>query len=222
MVARGRIFNTDATAATGEFQIGDLAVDGDDNYDTSNFTITELSDGRVVVGFVRSYLEAPSSQEPRFTIIDPSVAPDSPGFTVTADMRINDALAVAHADAGPPIIVALPGAGGRFVADWVNEYASDGHLMAKVFDSSGRAVSDEVMISNADFNRVSGSNGFDWDNFTLVAIDANRFAAGWVGASDGNGTGVYSTVVRVGIYTNVAGRRRRNQHCHRGHDADRR
>lgn len=55
---QARIFNADGTPATGQINLGVLpAVDGTDGYDWDNLDLDLLSDGRVVVSYVRSSAE---------------------------------------------------------------------------------------------------------------------------------------------------------------------
>ena len=42
MTVWGRIYNANGTASTNEFQIGSVAVDGSDGYDTDTMTVTAL------------------------------------------------------------------------------------------------------------------------------------------------------------------------------------
>ena len=195
MVMRGRIFNADGTAATAEFGVNTHGIDGDDNYDTNNYTLTQLANGNVVIGFVSNLNGGSGRQDPYFTIIDPSKAPGAAGFTVATDVRIDSQLTPTVTYVGPPIIQALNDGSGRFVAAWVDEYTGDGYLKFRLYDSSGNALSPERYISTSASDRVSGNNSFDWDSVQLTALGGGKVAVGWVGVSDGNGTGAYWSVL---------------------------
>ena len=197
MTMWGRIFNADGTPSTGDFQIGTRAVDGYDGFDTDNFVITQLANGNVVVGFDSSLAGGGSRQDPHFTIVNPNIAPGSPGFAVASDVRINDQAPAVTTLEGPPIIQALPDGTGRFVAAWVDETDGDGHLKMRLYSANGTALSQEIFVSTTNNSKVSPNNGFDWDNVQLIARDANTVIVSWVGASDGNGTGAYTATINV-------------------------
>ena len=197
MTLWGRIFNANGTPATGDFQIGTRAADGEDAYDTDNFTITQLANGNVLVGFVSNFNGGGGRQDPHFTIINPGVAPGSPGFTVAADVRIDNQAPTESVLIGPPVVEALPDGTGRFVAAWVDEFTGDGHLKLRLYDGNGTALSHEVTVTTTNISRVSGNNSFDWNSVQLTALNASTVAIGWVGSSDGSGTGAYSATINV-------------------------
>lgn len=197
---QGRIFNADGTPSTDEFQIGARSVEGDDIWEIPNFDVTELQDGRIVVGYTSGYAET-GSDHPQFSIIDPTQSPGAGGFFIVSDVRINNQLPPASGWQGPPTILAMPNSNGKFIAVWLDGFDLDGALKYRVYDSNGTPLSDETILSTGVNNYVDSSNGFDWSTIQLLAIDNNNFVIGWAGANDGSGTGAFSVGVTAVCFT---------------------
>lgn len=191
MTIQARIFNADGTPSTAEFQIGQQPVDGSDFYDTDNLVLQTLGDGRVVVGFVRSWAVT-GNDWPHFSIIDPTKAPGTPGFAVISDVQINDFST--NSQIGPPIIEAL-GTSGNFVAVWVDGNNATNEVYYRVYDSSGRALTQQTRVTAANVNGVSNLDGFDWDNVQVIAVGENAFKLSWVSQNDTSGTGAVTSGV---------------------------
>ncbi|NBO20904.1 MAG: hypothetical protein EBU97_02910, partial [Rhodobacteraceae bacterium] len=186
----GRIFNADGSASTDEFRIGATAIDGDNSFDTDSLVIRQLANGNVVVGYVETGATN-SDEQPNFSIIDPSKAPGSPGFAVASDVRINNLSTGNSLENGPPVIETL--ANGNFVAVWVDgNNALSNELKYRIYDPSGNPLTREISVTQANGSGVSGLDGFDWGNVS-VTTSGNGFVISWVGANDGNGTGVFTT-----------------------------
>ncbi|OYU18874.1 MAG: hypothetical protein CFE34_08385, partial [Rhodobacteraceae bacterium PARR1] len=192
MTLQGRIFNANGTAATNEFRIGSTAADGNDAYDTDNITITQLSNGNVVVGYVDTGTTG-GKESPFFNIINPSLTPGATGFAVTGDIKVNSLSTSLATEVGPPVIAALPGSGGNFVVAWVDGNATSNVLKYQVYDANGTALSPEMIVAQADGSGISNLDTFDWDNLSVVPLDSTHFVINWVGSSDGSGTGAFST-----------------------------
>lgn len=194
MTVQGRIFNADGTPSTGEFQIGLQAVDGSDIYDSASLTIHTLGDGKVVVGAVQSWSVA-GRDWPQLSIIDPTKAPGAPGFAVISNVQINDF--TTNLTLGPPIIRPL-GPSGNFVAVWTDGNATTNELYYRVYDSFGKPLTQQTLVTAASVNGVSNLDGFDWDNVQLLVTGPNAFKLAWVSQFDGSGTGaVTSGVINV-------------------------
>ncbi|NBO20787.1 MAG: hypothetical protein EBU97_02295, partial [Rhodobacteraceae bacterium] len=188
MAIKGRIFNADGTAATNEFRVGSLSVDGADGYDSDNLVIEQLSDGKVVVGYVEQGAVA-GTEYPLFSVIDPSQTPGSAGFAVASDVQINTS--ASSPLIGPPVIESI--GNGQFVAAWVDGVATSNEVKFRIFDSSGKPLSNEITVSQADGAGASNLSGFDWNNLSVVTHPEGTFTISWVGANDGSGTGVQSS-----------------------------
>ncbi len=191
MTIEGRIFNANGTPATGDFRIGNTAVDGSDSFDVDNLTVKTLPGGKVVVGYVDTYATGANTQ-PMFSIVDTSLAPGSAGFAVASDVLIPQS--TTHPWSGAPVIEAL-GDSGYFVAVFAEGDAYSGGatgLEYRIFNSSGVPVTDDIRLTTSVANTaVSGHDGFDWDNVSIVYNPVNNsFSVGWVANNDGSGTGV--------------------------------
>lgn len=196
----GRIFNANGTPATGQFTFSGEAVEGTDFFDSDNFVIEELSDGRVVVGFLDS-LATDSNNHPSFHIVDPTVIPVGTtggfggfggvptGFFVTTDTTISST----NRFGGPPVITAL-GDTGNFVAVWAENVFHPGELYYRIYNSAGQALTQEISLGNSSGDgRLSQIDGFDWDNHDVVYNEANgTIWIGWVG-TDGHRTATYTS-----------------------------
>jgi len=201
LTLRARIFDADGSNPTQQFQIGSLAVDGFDGFDVPNFNITELSNGNLVVGFVRNTSNT-GGDEPIFSIIDPSVQIGTIGFEVAADVEIQQ-FDVTGAES-PPVIVATPNGG--FAAVWQRNGAGNGELRGRYFDADGEPITDEFSINHT----VQGvNNGFqvedidtlDVPQFNVVLADnvSNNIVVSWAGEAstsvDGSSISVLSETI---------------------------
>lgn len=192
MTLEGRIFNADGTPATGDFRIGNLAVDGFDGFDNDHLSIVSLGGGRVAVSYVGSSGNfSDGSTHSYLNIIDTAAN----GVPVVTDIRIPQS--PPHRYSGPAELVAL-GDSGYFVAVFGVGDAAFGTnigLAYRIFDSSGNAFTGDVpIIAQGAAQAMSGDDGFDWDNFSVIYNPAARsFTVSWVGVSDGAGTGAFSS-----------------------------
>lgn len=191
MTLEARFFNANGTPASGDIRIGNSAVDGSDLFDNPNFSITEIGEGRVVIGYVENFATSGDhSTLPHFTILDAVT-----GATVVADVQIP--VSFSHRWAGPPVIEAL-GDSGYFVAVYADGDQFSGGatgLNYRIFDRDGVPVTGDVRLTSAgSASGLSGLDAFDWDQVDVVYNPTNgTFTVGWVGRSDGNGTGVYTS-----------------------------
>lgn len=189
MTLEARIFDESGNALSGDIRIGTTAVDGGDDFNLSNVTVASLSDGRVVIGYVETGATGGNAL-PFFSILDTAT-----GATIVSDVSI--AVSPSNPNPGPALIEVL-GDSGYFVAVYVNGNGESGAstgLNYRIFDRDGNAVSSEITITSAAANSaLSGNQNFDWNSVDVVYDATNQsFAVGWVGASDGNGTGVYTS-----------------------------
>ena len=148
-----RIFENDGTARTGDFLVGTWAVDGTDGFDVPNFSTIQLSNGNVVLGYVRSAAET-SNDEPVFQIFNPRLTPGSTGFTVASnkEMQSNDVTAYES----PPVMVALPD--GRFFAIWGRDGLSSGYpLWGRIFNPDGTGSTNDFEVTN-----IEVEGGSEW------------------------------------------------------------
>ncbi len=186
---QGRIMEADGTVSTDEFQVGNLAVDGYNSYDMDNFVLQELSDGKLVVGFVRSTSES-GQDRPMFSIIDPSFAPNQSGFEVASDIQISQTADQFYI--GPPVIEAI--GNGNFVAVWGDGYTGDMGINYRIYNSNGAPLTAEIAVVGDTNDGLSGKTVFDWDNLDVDYNSSNHsFVVSWVSDWDGSYTGVMSS-----------------------------
>jgi len=201
LTLRARIFDADGSNPTQQFQIGSLSVDGFDGFDVPNFNITELSDGNLVVGFVRNSSND-GGDEPIFSIIDPSVEIGTLGFEVAADVEIQqfDVTGVES----PPVIVATPNGG--FAAVWQRNGTVNGELRGRYFDADGEPITDEFSINHTVQGVVNGfqvedTDAFDVPNFNVILADnvTNNIVVSYAGEAttpvDGSSVSVLSETI---------------------------
>jgi Ca2+-binding RTX toxin-like protein len=190
MRLEGRIFNGDGTPATNDFPISNNALEGFDGYDNANFTAVTLSNGNVVIGYAESDITAgDGSNLPHFTIVS-----GLDGSQIAIDRAI--AQSPDHIWGGPPVIAAL--GGGHFVAVFADGNQASGGvtgLTYRIFDANGVALTGDVQLTTAlSTTGLHGTGGFDWNYLNVVYNPTNNsFVVNWVGNSDGNGTGVYTS-----------------------------
>ncbi len=190
--AQGRIFNADGTPATDQFAMGPIPVNGNDWQDVPSFSIETLSNGMVIYGYSENYADGVGTN-PHFSIIDPSLNPTDPGFFVAQDVRINDTGPVSTDHPSAPVIEPLPGGDGNFVAVWVDGWSTEGQqLLYRVYGPDGQPLTEPQILTQVGDAGMTGA-GFDWANLDVVATGPDTFQVGWVGANDGNGTGVYTS-----------------------------
>ncbi|MDO9234575.1 MAG: Ig-like domain-containing protein [Aquabacterium sp.] len=175
MTVQARIFNADGTPSTDEFQVGQWAVDGTDGFDVPAMTVNQLAGGQVVVGYVRSWVEA-GGAEPVFSVFDPH----APGQAVSVirqdiEMQQSDTTSVES----PPVIEAL--SDGRFVAIWCKNGTSDNiksmTVQARIFNADGSASTDEFQVGHW---AVDGTDGYDVPNMTVHQLTGGQVVVGYV------------------------------------------
>ena len=175
MTLQGRIYDPASGSFTsGEFQIGNVAVDGTDWADVPNLNITQLAGGNIVVTWSRSNVEA-GFNEPVYTVLDPT------GATVRATSEIEGSdTEIQHTPwESPAQIVAL--SDGRWMATWVNDgYSDDLRTMtieARIFNADGTPATGDIRVGNT---AVDGSDLFDNSNFSIIEIGGGRVVIGYV------------------------------------------
>ena len=160
MTVHGRIFNANGTPSGDEFQVGTWAVDGTDGYDVPSVTVTQLSGGNIVVGYVRSNADV-GGDEPVFTVLD------ADGATVLQNVEMQEFDTTAFES--PPLIQAL--ADGRFIAVWCKNGLSDDtttmRVQARIFNADGTASSGEFQVGTWG---VDGSDGYDVPSMTVTQL----------------------------------------------------
>jgi len=168
MTLQGRFFNEDGTPTSNQFQVGTGVVSGNDPYDVDSYSITELADGNVVVGYIQEATFSDNGQEqPHFTILDPSVNPGLTEFQVASDVDAVQFNTTTHES--PPIIEALPD--GRFIAVWINDGLTDAGLtllpQGRIFNADGTPATDQFQIGTFS---VDGVDFSDVDNFGVELL----------------------------------------------------
>ena len=188
MTLEARFFNADGTPATGDIPLG-AAVNGSDSFDTDQFSVIQLGDGRVAVGYAESYLTN-STIYPEFVILDPAT-----GTVVVPPQQI--VVGASHPWPGPPTLAAL-GESGAFVAVYAEGDQYTGGVTGlnyRIFASDGTPLTGQVAITGTTGDAaMSGDDSFDWSQLNVIYNDTNNsFVVSWVGNSDGSGTGVYTS-----------------------------
>ena len=122
MMLQGRIYNPSTNSWLGnQFQVGNVAVSGNNGFELDNLTVTQLTGGNVVVGWVRNNGNA-GGMEPVYTVLT-----ESGGVVMaTAEIEGNDTEVQETTFESPPLITALDD--GRWVAVWINDGLSDNTL----------------------------------------------------------------------------------------------
>ncbi|MDF1764191.1 MAG: thrombospondin type 3 repeat-containing protein, partial [Oleibacter sp.] len=176
MTLFGRFYNSDGSAASNAFQVAGWAIDGYDHYDIDNLDLALLTNGNVVIGYVRSTNEA-GNDEPVFTIIDPSKAISASEFVVASNVEAQQNDVTLYES--PPVITSLQD--GRFVMTWMRNGISDDSnnqpLYHRIFNANGTASTNEFTIGSWD---VDGFNGYDVPNFTTAQLTSGYVVIAYV------------------------------------------
>ena len=188
MTIEARFFNANGTPATGDISLG-AVVDGSDGFDLNHVSVVQLSNGRVVVGYVEGYITGTTTY-PEFVILDPAT-----GTVVVTPQQI--AVAPSHIWPGPPKLAAL-GDSGAFVAVYAEGNQFSGGVTGinyRIFASDGTPLTGQIVVTGTTGDAaLSGSDNFDWEQLDVVYNETNNsFVISWVGNSDGSGTGVYTS-----------------------------
>ena len=192
MTLEGRIFNANGTPATGDFRIGNRAVDGSDGFDTDHISIVSLGGGRVAIANAGSAASSGDGSTHSYLNI---INTDTNGTPVATDVQIPQA--PDHPYSGPAELIAL-GDSGYLVAVFAEGdqfWGTPTGLNYRIFDSNGTPVTGDLpIVAPGAANAMSGADGFDWNNFqTLYNPTNHTFVVSWVGASDGAGTGSFTS-----------------------------
>ena len=102
MLVQARVFNADGTAASNQFQVGSIAVDGS-GYDVPNFAVTQLAGGNVVVTWERNNNSGEPYDQPIFSVIDVATfrsTPFAPKISFVGGSQANDGLGLSLNSAG--------------------------------------------------------------------------------------------------------------------------
>ncbi len=175
MDIQARIFNADGTAATNQFQVGTWAVDGNDTYDVDNLSLALLSNGHVLVAYVRNTSEV-SDDEPVFSIVDPTYLPANPLFRVATDVEAQQNDTTTYES--PPVITVLPD--NRFMLTWMKNGAVDGSnqpLVNRFFSNSGTPLSGDFTVGTWD---ADGYDAYDVPNFTTIVLANGNIVIAYV------------------------------------------
>ena len=196
MTLEGRIFNANGTPATGDFPIGSLPVDGWDGYDTEHLSVVTLDGGRVAIAHPAFTSD---DTHAHVTIIDTATN----GTPVATNIQIPNAPDNIYS--GPATLVAL-GDSGYFAAVFAEgeqAFSTPTGLNYRIFDSNGTPVTGDLpIVTLGAANAMSGIDSFDWSNFQVLYNPTHQsFVVSWVGASDGAGTGAFtSEPIPVGAF----------------------
>lgn len=190
---QARIYNADGTPATSQIDLGSLpAVDGNDGYDWDNIDLDLLSDGRVILSYVRSSLET-GGDEPVFTILTPGTS--SLSFTSATEIQSSDTTG----SESPPITTVLNNGNVLFV--WSNNALSDEvntmHVEGRIYNpTTGTWVTSDFRIGNV---AVDGSE-FDLSSLTVTTLTGGNVVIGWSRANveTGNSEPVYTVLDQTG------------------------
>lgn len=182
MSVQGRIFDSDGTPSTNQFQIGTWDVDGSNYFDIDTIDVVQADNGNVFVGYVRD--NENGGETPVFSVIDPSFNPGDAGFTPVTDQLFPDA--DAPGVESPPILTTLDD--GRVLAVW-NNYANadNGTVMTiqgRIFNNDGTASTDQFQIGNW---AVDGYDGRNIDAMEVTQTSDGNVVIGFV-RNTSNGT----------------------------------
>ncbi|RXI43520.1 hypothetical protein CRU99_07145 [Malaciobacter mytili] len=191
-----RIFNEDGTAAGDQFVLTQNSIDGWNVINVPIFNLETLSNGNIVIGWVRNS-DNPGNDAPMIAIIDPSSGKVISG----SEMQINTSVVSGQTYAGPPIIKAL--GDGNFVAVWHDQSNLDTAIYYRIFDGNGNPTSEQIRVNpNGGGSLLDSVDNLAWDSISVEVTDDNSFIIGWVGndssSLDGSGTSVVSVTVDLG------------------------
>ncbi|MDF1762349.1 MAG: hypothetical protein P1U57_02970, partial [Oleibacter sp.] len=183
---KGRIFNADGSPSTNQFDVTSIDVDGEDGWKTDNFVITELTNGRVVVGFVQDDVGflGITRTSTKLRIFDPSLSPNDEGFK-SASIPIS----ISSSSTSPPIIVAHQD-NPYFTVAWHSRatFLSGGDILVRVYKSDGAPLTtsperlqNTLTISNDLNDRLDDTDNYDWGQIQLTALSTGDVALSWAG-----------------------------------------
>ena len=182
MSVQGRIFNSDGTPSTNQFQIGTWDVDGSNYFDIDTIDVVQADNGNVFVGYVRD--NENGGETPVFSVIDPSFNPGDAGFTPVTDQLFPDA--DAPGVESPPILTTLDD--GRVLAVWNNSANADNGtgmtIQGRIFNNDGTASTDQFQIGNW---AVDGYDGRNIDAMDVTQTSDGNVVIGFV-RNTSNGT----------------------------------
>ena len=104
---------------------------------------------------------------------------DADGNPITGDIRANQTTAGDQEDAEVTVL-----SNGNLVVTWEDNGVGD--VFARVFDSSGNAVTDQFVVNE--------TTAFDQDDPAATALADSKFAIVWEGGEDGGPEGVFVRV----------------------------
>lgn len=182
MSVQGRIFNSDGTPSTNQFQIRTWDVDGSNYFDIDTIDVVQADNGNVFVGYVRDHENG--GETPVFSVIDPSFNPGDAGFTPVTDQLFPDA--DASGMESPPILTTLDD--GRVLAVWNNSANADNGtgmtIQGRIFNNDGTASTDQFQIGNW---AVDGYDGRNIDAMDVTQTSDGNVVIGFV-RNTSNGT----------------------------------
>jgi hypothetical protein len=174
MVLQARIFNADGTPATAQISLTSLpAIDGTDGYDWDNLDLDLLSDGRVVISYVRSST-AEGGDEPIFAIATPSAE----GLTITTaatEIQSSDTTG----SESPPVTTVL--SNGNILFVWSNNALSDDTttmtLEGRIYNPvTGTWVTNDFQVGNV---AVDGTDSADVPNLNVIQLTGGNIVVTW-------------------------------------------
>jgi len=175
MELQGRIYDPETGSFTsGDFTIGNLAVDGSNTADWDNMQVTQLEGGNVVVSYAQSNVESGFTQ-PVFTVLNED------GGVVLANQRIEgtDDETQHSPWESPPVVTALED--GNFMAVWTTDGFLDDRptqsIEGRIFDGDGAPVTGDFSIGSG---RVDGFDGYDNDSMTVTNLGNGTVVVGYV------------------------------------------
>ena len=174
MTLQGRIYNPATQTFTGpEFRVGNVAVDGSNGYDVDNLSVIQLTNGNVVVSWVRANPEV-GQDEPVYTILSQTGAVIRP----TTEIEGTDDETQISEWESPAQIVAL--SDGRWMATWVNDGLADNRtsmtIEARIFNADGTPATGDIRIGTSG---VDGSDEADNPAFNITEIGGGRVVIGY-------------------------------------------
>ncbi|MDF1763805.1 MAG: Ig-like domain-containing protein, partial [Oleibacter sp.] len=184
---KGRIFNANGSPSTNQFDVTAIEVDGNNGWKTDNFVMTELTNGRVVVGFVRDNGGSNLQPSPKILIFDPSLSPSDPGFK-SARIPMDDS----GSDASPPIVVAHKDNPYFTVAWHDGNTGSSNDVVVRIYKSDGTPLTNApvllqntLTISNNSNSQLDETDNYDWGQIQLTALTTGDVTLSWSGDGPG-------------------------------------
>ncbi|OYU16791.1 MAG: hypothetical protein CFE34_19140, partial [Rhodobacteraceae bacterium PARR1] len=196
-VLQGRLYDAGGAPDSDQFALSGLwRVSGATGFDWDNLSVDVLTDGRVMLSYVRDTADGPN--EPVMSILNPALQPGSPGFIALPNVEVqsNDNTAVES----PPVTTVLQNGTVLFV--WSENALLDDTpsmvLQGRIYDPATNT------FLTADFRvgsvAIDGTDTADMPALTVTQLTGGNVVVGWArsNAETGLNEPVYTVLDQSG------------------------